>query len=76
MRITGFLTTPPQAGPAAKSSTWKLRHRRHARVEDRIRAGEDTGMRNLTFHDLIRERSVGCERGAVRCQRRGPRVDQ
>lgn len=27
----------------------ELRHRRRARVEDRIRAGKDTGMRNLPF---------------------------
>jgi hypothetical protein len=29
----------------------ELRHRRHARVEDRIRAAKDTGLRNLPFHD-------------------------
>ena len=28
----------------------ELRHRRRARVEDRIRAGKDTGMRNLPHH--------------------------
>ncbi len=30
------------------------RHRRHAVVEDRIRAGKDTGMRNLPFPDIAR----------------------
>lgn len=29
----------------------ELRHRRHARVEDRIRAAKDTGLRNLPFHN-------------------------
>ncbi len=29
----------------------ELRHRRHARVEDRIRAAKDTGLCNLPFHD-------------------------
>lgn len=28
----------------------EARHRGHARVEDRIRCGKDTGMRNLPFH--------------------------
>jgi Transposase DDE domain group 1 len=28
----------------------ELRHRRRARVEDSIRAGKDTGMRNLSHH--------------------------
>jgi hypothetical protein len=28
----------------------ELRHRGHARVEDSIRAGKDTGMRNLPHH--------------------------
>jgi hypothetical protein len=28
----------------------ELRHRGHARVEDSIRAGKDTGMRNLPYH--------------------------
>lgn len=30
------------------------RHRRHAVVEDRIREGKDTGMRNLPFYDMAR----------------------
>jgi len=30
------------------------RHRRHAVVEDRIREGKDTGMRNLPFPDMAR----------------------
>ena len=34
----------------------ELRHRRHARVEDHIRAGKDTGIRNLPFHDMASNR--------------------
>ena len=34
----------------------ELRHRRHARVEDRIRNAKDTGMRNLPFHNLAHNR--------------------
>jgi len=30
----------------------ETRHRGHARVEDRIRCGKDTGLRNLPFHDF------------------------
>ena len=30
----------------------EARHRGHARVEDRIRCGKDTGLRNLPFHDF------------------------
>ncbi len=30
----------------------ELRHRRRARVEDAIRCGKETGMRNLPFHDF------------------------
>ena len=46
-RITGFLTNSSGDDLAAP----ELRHRRHARVEDRIRATKDTGLRNLPFHD-------------------------
>jgi Transposase DDE domain group 1 len=48
LRVTGFLTNTPGGQLAAP----ELRHRRHARVEDRIRAAKDTGLRNLPFHDL------------------------
>lgn len=44
-RHTAFLTDQPGAEIAAL----ELRHRRRARVEDSIRAGKDTGMRNLPF---------------------------
>ena len=34
----------------------ELRHRHHARVEDRIRAAKDTGLRNLPFRDTDQNR--------------------
>jgi len=34
----------------------ELRPRRHARVEDRIRAAKDTGIRNLPVHDAAQNR--------------------
>ena len=52
LRVTGFLTNTTPGGPARQLADLELRHRRHARVEDRIRAAKDTGMRNLPFHDL------------------------
>jgi len=33
-------------------TTQKLRHRGHARVEDRIRAARDMRLRNLPFRDI------------------------
>jgi hypothetical protein len=51
MRITGFLTNTNAGGPGHQLADLELRHRRHARVEDRIRAAKDTGLRNLPFHD-------------------------
>jgi len=45
-RFTAFLTDT-QCGQLADL---ELRHRSHARVEDRIRTGKDTGMRNLPCH--------------------------
>jgi hypothetical protein len=52
MRITGFLTNTQPGGPNRQLADLELRHRHHARVEDRIRAGKDTGLRNLPFHDF------------------------
>ena len=46
-RVTGFITN----SSGDKLAALELRHRRHARVEDRIRAAKDTGLRNLPFHD-------------------------
>jgi len=47
-RFTSFLTDT-EAGQIAGL---ELRHRQRARVEDSIRSGKDTGMRNLPFHDF------------------------
>ena len=56
MRVTGFLTNTAPGGPGRQLADLELRHRRHARVEDRIRAGKDTGLRNLPFHDAAQNR--------------------
>ena len=47
-RFTCFLTDGQGSGIASL----ELRHRRRARVEDAIRCGKETGMRNLPFHDF------------------------
>jgi hypothetical protein len=47
LRVTGLLTNTV----GGQLAELELRHRRHARVEDRIRAAKDTGLRNLPFHD-------------------------
>jgi hypothetical protein len=56
LRITGFLTNTNHGGPGRQLADLELRHRRHARVEDRIRAAKDTGLRNLPFHDTDQNR--------------------
>ncbi|WP_214370463.1 transposase [Pseudonocardia sp. H11422] len=43
-------------GHGGQLADLELRHRRHARVENRIRAAKDTGMRNLPFHDMNQNR--------------------
>jgi hypothetical protein len=48
MRHQCFITNSP--GDAA---TLELRHRGHARVEDRIRDAKAMGMRNLPFRDVV-----------------------
>ncbi|HEY2697687.1 MAG TPA: transposase [Pseudonocardiaceae bacterium] len=48
MRITGLLTNTT----GGQLADLELRHRRHARVEDRIRCGKDTELRNLPFRDF------------------------
>jgi hypothetical protein len=54
--LTGFLTNTTPGGPARQLADLELRHRRHARVEDRIHAAKDTGLRNLPFHDTDQNR--------------------
>jgi len=56
LRVTGFLTNTTHGGPGRQLADLELRHRRHARVEDRIRAAKDTGLRNLPFHDTDQNR--------------------
>jgi hypothetical protein len=56
LRVTGFLTNTARGGPGGQLADLELRHRRHARVEDRIRAAKDTGLRNLPFHDMHQNR--------------------
>ena len=47
MRVTAFITdTPPGVIPGQLAGL-ELRHRQHARVEDRIRDGKATGLANL-----------------------------
>jgi hypothetical protein len=45
-RFTAFLTDTP----GGQLPDLEMEHRGHARVEDRIRTGKDTGLRNLPFY--------------------------
>lgn len=47
MRITAFLTDTPPGVVDGQIAGLELRHRQHARVEDRIRQAKATGLRNL-----------------------------
>lgn len=47
MRITAFLTDTPPGRVPGQIAGLELRHRQHARVEDRIRQAKATGLRNL-----------------------------
>jgi Transposase DDE domain group 1 len=51
-RITGFLTDTPAGVIAGQLAGLELRHRQHARIEDRIRAAKATGLRNLPFNSF------------------------
>jgi hypothetical protein len=55
-RFQVFITDQPDPDAAAL----ELRHRRRARIEDRIRCGKATGLRNLPF-DLWRRNEVWLE---------------
>jgi hypothetical protein len=46
-RFTAFATNTKAGGPGTQLPELKLRHRRRARAEDRIRCAEDTGLTNL-----------------------------
>src|SRR5258708_39297284 len=50
LRVPAFITdTPPGVVPGQLGGL-ELRHRQHARVEDRIRQAKATGLRNLPCH--------------------------
>ena len=51
-RLTAFATNTPPGGPDRQLADLELRHRRRARVEDRIRAAKDTGLTNLPLHGM------------------------
>jgi Transposase DDE domain group 1 len=61
-RFQVFLTDQPDGDLAAL----ELRHRRRARIEDRIRGGKATGLRNLPF-DLWRRNAVWLELVLMAC---------
>jgi len=47
MRVTAFITDTPAGVIPGQAAGLELRHRQHARVEDRIREAKNTGLRNL-----------------------------
>jgi hypothetical protein len=46
-RVTAFLTDTPRGVIPGQAAGLELRHRQHARVEDRIREGKAAGLRNF-----------------------------
>ena len=50
MRVTAFITDTEPGVIAGQVAGLELRHRQHARVEDRIRDLKATGLRNLPCH--------------------------
>jgi len=52
MRITAFITDTEPGAIAGQVAGLELRHRQHARVEDRIRELKATGLRNLPCHSF------------------------
>ena len=51
-RVTGFITDTPDGVVPGQVAGLELRHRQHARVEDRIREAKATGLRNLPFNSF------------------------
>ena len=49
-RVTAFITDTPIGAVPGQLAGLDLRHRQHARVEDRIRQAKATGLRNLPCH--------------------------
>ncbi len=52
MRVTAFITDTPPGAIGGQVAGLEVRHRQHARVEDRIRELKATGLRNLPCHSL------------------------
>ncbi len=52
MRVTAFITDTEPGVIAGQVAGLELRHRQHARVEDRIRELKATGLRNLPCHSF------------------------
>lgn len=52
MRVTAFITDTPPGVVTGQVAGLELRHRQHARVEDRIRELKATGLRNLPCHSF------------------------
>lgn len=50
LRVTAFITDTGTGVVAGQVAGLELRHRQHARVEDRIRELKNTGLRNLPCH--------------------------
>ncbi len=50
LRVTAFITDTAPAVVAGQLAGLELRHRQHARVEDRIRQAKATGLSNLPCH--------------------------
>ncbi|VBA31379.1 hypothetical protein LAUMK35_05003 [Mycobacterium pseudokansasii] len=65
MRVTAFITDTPPGAIAGQLAGLELRHRQHARVEDRIRENKTTGLANLP--QLRRERRMA--RNHLDCKR-------
>lgn len=52
LRVTAFITDTAPGVIAGQLGGLELRHRQHARIEDRIRGAKATGLRNLPFHSF------------------------
>lgn len=52
MRVTALLTNTPAGIVPGQAAGLELRHRQHARVEDRIREAKSTGLRNFPCHAM------------------------
>ena len=50
LRVTAFITDTSHGVVEGQLAGLELRHRQHARVEDRIREAKATGLRNLPFN--------------------------